>query len=118
MKNVICIDLTKYNNEKIVELAKTINIDVEATLHNKKVGFAKIFIYQDSGRVIAFTTKKDRNTIQYTSYFSELLTSIEPIEITKAPIEMNVDVILDKISKYGIDSLSINEKRFLDNNSK
>lgn len=117
MKNVICIDLTKYNNEKLVELAKTINIDVEATLHNKKVGFAKIFIYQESGRVIAFTTKKDKDAIQYTTYFNELLTSITPIELSKAPIEMSVDTILDKISKYGVDSLTTNEKKFLDGNS-
>lgn len=121
MKNVICIDLTKFNNEKLVELAKNLDIDVEAVLHNKKVGFVKLFIYQESNRIIAFTTKNDKNNIQFTTYFKELLSSIEPIQLPKkqkGSIEMDIDTILDKISKYGMESLTINERKFLDDSSK
>lgn len=117
MKNVICIDLTKFNNEKIVDLAKSLNIDSDAVLHNKKSGFAKIFIEKSTGKVIAFTTKKNKDIVQYTTYLGEVLLSMESTEVEKTPIEMNIDNILDKISKYGIDSLSVNEKKFLDENS-
>lgn len=131
MKNIICIDLTTFNNEKLVEVAKIYNLKADVLIKNKKDGFAKLFIGTDFGNnVIAYTTKKDKNTILYTDLYTESLMKIESVkiesvkvekeiekEIEKEPIEMTVDTILDKISKYGINSLSITEKKFLDENS-
>lgn len=118
MKNIICIDLTKFNNEKLVDVAKMIGIDYDALLHNKKAGFVKLFIDKLSGKTIAFTTKEDKESINYTEFFTEMLKSIEPFILSKKePKELTVDGILDKISKYGIESLSVNEKKFLDENS-
>jgi len=113
--NVFCIDLTKFNNEKLVEVAKNCGVDSEALINNKKSGFVKIYIDKTSGKIIAFTTKKNKEVV-YTSALTEMLSSITPITIVKEPVMLTVDGILDKIGKYGIGSLSVNEKAFLDNN--
>jgi len=123
MKNVICIDLTKYNNDKLVEVAKELgklygfDFNIDNLLLNKKDGYANMYIDLNSGQYIAFTTKKDKNTIVYTANLSELLKSINPVVIVKEPKSMSVDVILEKISKYGIETLTSDEKNFLDNSN-
>jgi hypothetical protein len=41
---------------------------------------------------------------------------IEPVDVKiKLPVVLETDAILDKIVKYGIDSITIEEKNFLDN---
>jgi len=47
-----------------------------------------------------------------------MLLGITPLEIVKEPVQLELDSVLEKITKYGIDSLSKNEKEFLDNLSK
>jgi hypothetical protein len=113
MKNIICLDVTKFNNEKLADVANTLNLNYDVLLENKRNGFAKFFIL--NRKVIAYTTKKDKNKVEYTKHYSDLLLSLTPFSIEKEPKEMDVDTILDKISRYGIESLSINEKTFLDN---
>ena len=115
MKNIICIDLTKFNNERLSEFATFHKLDYNNLLENKKEGFAKVYIDLNTMSYVAFTTKKDKSTMNYTSSFTEMLKNIESLDFVKEPKEMNLDSILDKISKYGIDSLSLNEKSFLDN---
>jgi hypothetical protein len=123
MKNVICIDLTKYNNEKLVEVCKELgkihnfDFNIDVVLLNKKDGFVKVYVDLTSGKCIAFTNKKDRNKIHYTDVFTEMLKAIEPTVFVKEPKAMSVDSLLEKVSKYGIDSLSVNEKNFLDNSN-
>lgn len=113
MKNIICIDLTKFNNEKLAEVSKSIGVDYNALVENKKTGFAKLFIDKVSGKTIAFTTKSNKDKVVYTSNFDKMLLSITPMTFVKEPKEMTIDGILDKISKYGIESISENEKLFL-----
>lgn len=113
MKNIICIDLTKFNNEKLVEVAKLVSVDYNALVENKKTGFVKLFIDKVTGKTIAFTTKSNKDKVVYTSNFDEVLNSITPLVLVKEPKEMTVDGILDKISKYGIESISNTEKDFL-----
>jgi hypothetical protein len=116
MKDIICIDLTKFNKDKLVEVAKFVKIEVDSLLINKKEGFAKIFINNITGKVIAYTTKKDKKTILYTEDMRTMLDSMESVNVVKQPktIILSVDRILDKISKYGVESLHVNEKKFLD----
>jgi hypothetical protein len=115
MKNIICIDVTMYNNEKLIQIAKELNIDSKMLITNKERGFAKIYILNGQG--IAYTQKIDP-TIGYTSCLDEMLKAIKPFEAKKkAPKEMTIDTILDKINLYGIESLSVTEKKFLDENS-
>lgn len=124
MKNVICIDLTKYNNEKLAEVClelgkkyTNLKFNVDSLISNKKEGFAKVYADSTTGEYIAFTTKKDKNKIVYTEKFSEMLKSIEPVVFVKEPKAMTVDSILEKISKYGIETLTVSEKNFLDSSN-
>lgn len=123
MENIICIDLTKFNNEQLIKIAEQYNIDYDSLLINKKNGFAKIWLVKDTNIIIAYTSKGD-DSLRYMSTFTELLKltenvslkSVEKIKDVKEPeIILNVDVILEKISKYGIESITDKEKRFLDN---
>jgi hypothetical protein len=47
-----------------------------------------------------------------------MLLGIDTLEIVKEPVQLELDSVLEKITKYGIDSLNKNEKEFLDNLSK
>ena len=44
MTNIICIDLTHFNNLKLVEVAKKYNLRVDYLLENKVKGIARIYI--------------------------------------------------------------------------
>jgi hypothetical protein len=114
MENIICIDLTMYNNEKLVSIANELNIKSETLLENKKLGFAKLYI--NEGKVLAFTTKKNKETIVYTPSLDEEISKIVPFTIEE-PSVMTVDSILDKINKYGIETLTKTEIDFLEKNS-
>ena len=118
MKNIICIDLTNFNNEKLSEVAKLYNLNEQNLVNDKKEGFAKMYIDTTSGVLVAFTYKKNKDVIVIADVFTNSLKSITPVVIEKKQpkVEMTVDNILDKISKYGIESISISEKRFLDEN--
>lgn len=114
MGNIICIDLTKFNNEDLKKISDKYNVDSISLLSNKKDGFKKLWICEETLNIIAFNTKKD-DEIKYTSSFGERLKSMNSIEMKKEPnVIFNVDSILEKISKYGIESISKEEKDFLD----
>ena len=113
--NIICIDLTKFNFEKLKEVSVKLNVKIEILVDNKKEGFAKLFVDTDLGIIVAFTTKRDKNRVVYTDVFDKLLLEMKSIEIVKEPVQLEMDTVLEKITKYGIDSLSKNEKEFLDN---
>ena len=119
MKNITCIDLTKFNKEKLVEVAKIFKVNVNVLLDNKVNGYAKLFILREgkTGIIIAYTTKEDKE-ITYTNAFTKVLSRMDSVEIVKEPVQFDVDVILEKISKWGMDSLKSDEKDFLDNLSK
>lgn len=115
MKNTICIDLTKFNYEKLKDVSNELDLDYDVLVRNKKKGFAKIFVNTDLGIIIAYTTKKNKSEICYTGTFDEALSKMKSFEITKDPVQLDTDSILEKISKYGIDSLNKDEKLYLDN---
>lgn len=121
MKNIICIDLTKFNNEKLSDVVKPYNLDVSSFITNKKAGFVKLYIdITNSGMLVAFTHKDNRNELVISDVFKNSINSIEPIEAKKKNKTLKVltiDNVLDKISKYGIESLSDTEKEFLNENS-
>lgn len=117
--NIICIDLTKFNNEKLKEVSDKLDISYEILLSNKENGFAKLFVdLTGSGTIVAFTTKKNKEKVILTNYFTKSLLEMTSFEIIKEPVQLEMDSVLEKISKYGIESLSKLEKDFLDNLSK
>ena len=106
--NIICIDLTKFNNEKLKEVSNELNLSYDIVLNNKKKGFAKIYL--KGIEVIAFTTKKDKGNIIFMESFKLGLLFMDSFELTDEPIQFELDSVLEKITKYGIDSLSKKEK--------
>ena len=118
MKDIICIDLTRFNYEKLKEVAAELNIRLEMLVDNKKMGIARIYYDTFLHVVVAFTTKKNKTKIIYTDVLDDLLLKSGSFELTKRPVKLDTDSILEKISKYGIDSLLKEEKEFLDNLSK
>jgi hypothetical protein len=126
MKNIICIDLTQFNNEKLKEVAESLKLttaQVGIILENKKNGIVKVYLNKDSLHLdglslsaVAYTVKKDK-TIKYPDSFAEMLNKIEPIKAKKKDkLELtSVDSILDKISRFGVESITENEKNILDN---
>jgi hypothetical protein len=111
--NIICIDLRMFNHVKLQELCDLHSLRYEAIWENKKQGFAKLWIDTDKMQIIAFNTKKNHN-IQFTDEYCDFLLSYVPVDLIKSENKLlNLDDILDKISKYGISSLTLDERDFL-----
>lgn len=114
MENIICIDLTKFNYEALEKICHQYNMESVSLINNKKNGFKKLWLCKKTFNIIAYNTKTD-SIVKYTSAFSEILKSMDSVEIKKEPKPiLNLDSILEKISKYGIGSISKEEKDFLD----
>jgi hypothetical protein len=86
----------------------------------------KIWLNPINGFIIAY--HQDGRGYSFSENFNNHLVNIEPVKITDEILEsanviqtqvfdgeINTDSILDKISKYGIDSLTKEEKSYLDN---
>jgi hypothetical protein len=116
---IICIDLTMYNHQELTLLCKQLVIKSASVLKSKDEGFAKLYINTESVKIIAFTRKKSKDQIEMMDCFFENLQNLQPLEISKnepSQVEdLTLDSILDKISKSGLISLSVSEKKFLDN---
>jgi len=117
MKNIVKLDLRKFNHIKLKEVCDKYRIDYDSMLNNKKNGYAIVWVDIVLQFIVAFTVKKD-STIVYTHSMDDFLSSMREVEMIKQPRELDLDSILEKISKYGIDSLKDDEKEFLDNLSK
>lgn len=116
MKDIKCVDLTSYNCEKLKEVSEFLGIqNHEAMVENKKNGVTKMWIdISNNMTTIAYSVKGDKNVYMTDEFLSDL-NKIKPFVLIKKVKELNLNSILDKISEYGITSLSTNEKLFLDN---
>ncbi len=155
---VICLDVMKYNDETILELADYFGLNGSAICTNKKKGIKKYYIYTELvdntegvDPVIAFEVnpKSLANKTFYTYENLKLNATLSRRQIQKlknlksfdfisfrknknkelseekslekvqekSNIKANLDLdsILDKISKFGVNSLTPDEKNFLDN---
>lgn len=82
---------------------------------------SRIWVNPSNGFIIAY---EDESGYNFSQNFNNHLVNIEPVKISEEVLEsaedfdieeMSTDSILDKISKYGIDSLTKEEKSYLDN---
>jgi hypothetical protein len=122
MENIICIELTKYNNQKLLEVSDILKLNYEALLKCKKIGDDKIWISPD-GKLIAYTTKKNKSEIIFTDEHKNIFLKIKPLEKENKKelnieLEYDIDLILEKITSCGFNSLTKGEKEFLDKESK
>jgi len=120
LKNCIVIDLTLFNYQnlgRVLEASNLSDVNLEFLESSKKDGFAKLFFDIESSMVVAFTVKKNREEIVLTSDFTDLLHTLKSVTITKASEELTTDrfnILLEKISNHGINSLSTKERNYLD----
>ena len=124
MDNIICVDLTKLNDIELNEFCTINEFSYDRLLDFKNKTYAKIWLTKD-GVCIAFNLIKeneflidDYETIRLFNKFLLELEPIKPYEPKKQHIVLEVDVILEKIFKYGEDILTTEEKNFLDNQQK
>lgn len=117
MNNIAKIDLRRFNHEKLKELSEELKLDYNILARSKDGDYAMIWIDTNAGIVIAYTTKKD-SSIRYSSDFLSILHSVKEVEVIKKPRAFTLDDILEKISKYGIESLSVDELVLLNRFSK
>ena len=120
MKNIICIELTKYNHQKLKEVSELLSLNFRALMNRKELGDDRIWISPE-GNFIAHTTKKNKSKILFTSNYIKEFLDIKPIqksEISRIQVDLSIDSILEKIMISGIESLTKEEKEFLNKYNK
>jgi len=95
-------------------------IEAKVLLNLKHDGYLKLWLDNQTFRTVAWTSSPDKKRVHlsddYTQFLKDMnsLTFVETTETTS----LNLDNILDKIAKSGIESLTTHEKQFLDQCSK
>lgn len=124
MKGIICIDFTKVSYDQLKDFSEEYNFVYEILQELKQKTYAKMWFLLD-GTGVAFTLTRD-NMFKIKDYekvrmFDGFVKDLKDIKLyvpKPKEIILDVDVILDKILKYGEKSLSKEEKDFLDNINK
>ena len=124
MNNVICVDLTILNPEQLMLFCENHNFKYEVLLELKQKTYWKVWFFADGTGLSFNLTKnnifkiKDYEKIRYFDDVLDCLSKIavyEPAPIESIELVLDVDTILEKILKYGKDSITKEEKNFLDN---
>jgi gamma-glutamyl phosphate reductase len=120
--NILSIHLTRFNTVEEIEKVLVDNniktLCAEKLFEHKEKGYLKVFIDGQTQCVIAYTHKDDKKKIQFQEEFTNFLKNMKSINFSREVEDLSIDIILDKISSKGIDSLTKREKLFLENNSK
>jgi hypothetical protein len=117
--NLILIDLKEHNHNKLKEMSENFNWNTDALLLFKDNNISKIWVDVDTKDVVAYQSNKDPN-LYLGDDFSEKLLSMKSFRLPKKSnnLVFNLDVILEKISSKGINSLTTDEKNYLDSLNK
>ena len=121
MKNTILIDFAFTSLQALKSICDDLKINFDILKSDKeKFKFHKIWIDMEFKTMIAYTTVKKPNDIVYTVGLESILLEMSSYQLQPSTdlSELSVDKILDKISKFGMDSLLKEEKEFLDEVSK
>jgi hypothetical protein len=122
MVKIIKMDLRK-SDSLLKQDCDELGIDFEVLKKEKKMFDFYFFLLdaEDSARLFAFI-RKGKNDVEMKKTFSNYLLSmseninsfIEPATDFSESVTFNIDAILDKISDSGINSLTKEERNFLD----
>lgn len=121
MKNTILIDFAFTSIQALKSICDDLKINFDILKSDReKFKFHKIWIDMEFKTMIAYTTVKKPNDIVYTVGLESILLEMSSYQLQPSTdlSELSVDKILDKISKFGMDSLLKEEKEFLDEVSK
>jgi hypothetical protein len=120
MESIICVDLTKLDTQQLEIFCNEYDFLHSAILDFKEKTYAKLWITKEA-KCIAFTlTRKnifdieDFDVIRVFDGFLDDLSLMESYMVPVEPVIFDIDTILEKIFKYGKESLTSEEKKFLD----
>jgi len=128
--NIIVIDYAFTSDEKLRRICDELKLNYDILLKDKKeFKMYRAWIDLTNKTMIAYSKTSSPDKIIYTPSYEDIFRNIpryEPTPIAlpspevnlNVDVDLNVDAILDKILKYGIDSLLKEERDFLDNSSK
>lgn len=119
--NVLSIHLKRFKTiedfERLIDDNELDNIDPEACYQLMVEGFTKLFIDSNTYKIIGYQHGSDKRLIQISEDFIINLKHMNSITFKRRPQNFTIDSILDKINAKGIESLTKQEKEFLNNNS-
>ncbi len=117
--NLILISLKEHNHKKLKEISENFDWNTDALLAFKDNNIAKSWVDLDTKDVVAYQINKDPN-LYLGDDFIDKLSSMKSFQFQKKPTNLvfNLDTILEKISSDGINSLTVEEKNYLDNLNK
>lgn len=119
--NVISIHLRRFKTiddfQKVLDDNELFKIDAESCYNLMLDGYTKIFVDKNTLKIIGYCHSVDKKLIQISEDFVVYLKDMNSISFKGKKHNLTIDGILDKISQYGIESLTHNEKEFLKNNS-
>jgi len=117
--NIIKIDLRLYKTSKQLQerfdaLNFPSNMSVKKTIEMKKTADI-LFFDSKTLNIFAYVPKFESNIVLLDEFSSFLMNSEKEIEVDAI---LDIDIILEKISKKGVNSLNKKEKEFLEAESK
>lgn len=119
--NVVSIHLKRFKTiedfERLLDDNDLNNIDPEACYKLMIEGFTKLFIDSNTYKIIGYCHGADKKTTQISEDFIIHLKHMNSLTFKRKPQNFTIDSILDKINAKGIESLTKQEKEFLNNNS-
>lgn len=117
-KNFHYVDLEGFNSAQIFNVCAKYNILPDELYKFIRKKYTEFWILKEDkfdGRIVSYA--KD-GIMEMNSDFKDFLLTIGSKKSTfnkeKLPVILEVDSILEKISKYGISSITDEEKKFLD----
>jgi hypothetical protein len=119
-QNIISIHLTRFKSvedfQNLLDDNDIKNIDAKKLFEHKEAGYTKIFFDKTTFEAIAYVHKLSKKEITFQDDFKSFLKEMPSISFSNNDdsSSLDVDVILEKISERGVDSLSRKEKEFLD----
>jgi hypothetical protein len=119
MKNIICIEISKYNQDELSKMNKDLNLKRLDLNNFKRLEAVKIWISLDTEELVSFTfIEGGEDVLYFGDDYKKMFLDIKPFELPKKLKFLSIDSILEKITKYGMESLTKDEKEFLDKESK
>lgn len=131
MKNVYVIDLFRFGKHELTNILNEYDtpFTIEDLVRYKSNGYAKIFISHDTNEMIAYTTNSAKNIIVFSTKTESELMALTSLGLEKEDgnikvststtqkisekVQLTPDEILEKITNFGINSLSKEEKVIL-----
>jgi hypothetical protein len=110
--NIFCIDLQNTATSEIKRICKDFNLYEDVVLELKSQKIQKVWIDSVTNFLVA---EQKGDKVKVCKDLSRQLLAIKPYTPKVEEVVLDLDAILEKISAKGISSLTIREKKFLEN---